>query len=358
MIKQTNSCVLQAAAMTLLAAAVTASLRPAPAEQAAETPPEQPVKAQILGDAKSVVAGEALTVGVLFEIAEGWHIYWKNPGEAGLATEIEFDLPEGFTAGPIRWPAPETFEQPGEITGYGYAGEVMLTSTITPPDELEAGAEVTITAEASWLACEEKCVPGEQELTLKLAVAEQAKVDNQELFEKWRSKMAPPAPAFALADQDGSEVSLADFAGKVVVLEWINPDCPFVRRHHVKRKTMVELAGKYAEKGVVWLAANSTHYMDRQASKKWHSAWELPYPILVDTDGEVGRAYAAKTTPHMFVIDQAGGIVYQGAIDSDPSGKDPSCVNYVDAALEELLAGKPVGRPRTRPYGCSVKYAK
>ena len=104
------------------------------------------------------------------------------------------------------------------------------------------------------------------------------------------------APAFSLQDQDGKTVQLADFAGKVVVLEWINPDCPFVKRH-AEAGTMRDLATRYAGKGVVWLGVNSTHSMDAAGSAAYRKGSSLPYPILVDRSGEVGHAYGAKTTP-------------------------------------------------------------
>jgi len=324
----------------------------------AEAPGEELVTARMLADVKSVAPGRPFAVGVMLEVKEGWHVYWKNPGDAGMATSVKLSLPQGFSAGPLRWPKPETFKQPGDITGYGYTGKVMLISTITPPKDLAVGSKVAISAEATWLACKDMCVPGEKRLVLELGVADPAEENNMELFSTWKERMAPMAHDFTLTDQDGNEVHLADLRGKVVVLEWINPDCPFVRRHHLERKTMVDLAQKYADKGVVWLAVNSTHYMDRQANKKWHTDWKLPYPILVDADGKVGRAYGAKSTPHMFVIDKSGQTVYQGAIDSDPSGREASPANYVDEALGELLAGRPVSNPETKSYGCSVKYAQ
>jgi peroxiredoxin len=167
------------------------------------------------------------------------------------------------------------------------------------------------------------------------------------------------APQFALHDQDGKKVSLSDYAGKTVVLEWFNPDCPFVRYHYrPETRTMARLAGKYRDKGVVWLAINSTHYFDREKNKAFHAKHKLPYAVLDDHAGDVGRAYGAKTTPHMFVVDAKGRIVYRGAIDDNPLGKKPTTRNHVDAALAELVAGKKVSRPETRPYGCSVKYAK
>ena len=165
---------------------------------------------------------------------------------------------------------------------------------------------------------------------------------------------ASPAPAFSLEDQDGKAVNLADLKGKIVVLEWTNPDCPFVQRHYqADTMTMTKLASKYKDSGVVWLAINSTNYMGRDKYKAWIKEHNLPYTILDDHTGAVGKTYGAKTTPHMFVIDKVGSIAYQGAIDDQASK-----VNYVAQALEELLAGKAVSIPQTKPYGCSVKYGK
>jgi peroxiredoxin len=173
---------------------------------------------------------------------------------------------------------------------------------------------------------------------------------------------APPAaavgaaaPAFTLVDQTGRSVSLGDYAGKVVVLEWVNPDCPSVQRH-AKARTMAALAEKYGG-DVAWLAVNSTNYMDAEDNRKWAEKNGLSYPILDDQDGRVARAFGARTTPHMYVIDREGRLAYQGAIDDDPSGDKPAKVNYVDRALGELVAGKAVSAPQTKPYGCSVKYS-
>lgn len=165
------------------------------------------------------------------------------------------------------------------------------------------------------------------------------------------------APSFTLKDEAGNEVSLADFKGKVVVLEWLNPDCPFVVRHY-KAGTMKNLATSYGAKGVVWLTINSTNYMDAEANAKFKAANQLPYPILVDQDGAVGHLYDAKTTPHMYIIDGAGKLVYVGAIDDDPRGGSEKPANYVAAALDEVLAGSAVTTAETTPYGCSVKYKK
>lgn len=164
------------------------------------------------------------------------------------------------------------------------------------------------------------------------------------------------APAFTLEDHNGNTVKLSDYAGKIVVLEWTNPDCPYVQRHY-KAKTMITLAEKYKTKGVVWLAINSTHYMNRDANNQWASQQGVSYPILVDQTGQVGKLYAAKTTPHMFIIDKSGKLVYEGGIDDNPRGSNTTVVNYVEKALDELLAGKPVSVPQSKPYGCSMKYA-
>ena len=166
------------------------------------------------------------------------------------------------------------------------------------------------------------------------------------------------APAFTLSDTAGNQVSLSDYSGKVVVLEWLNPDCPFVKRHY-KAGTMKNLATKYGAQGVVWLTINSTKYMDVAANAKFRATSDLPYPVLVDQSGEVGHLYGAMTTPHMYVIDGGGNLVYIGAIDDDPRGnKGGQATNYVSVALDEVLAGNPVTTAETKPYGCSVKYKK
>jgi peroxiredoxin len=165
------------------------------------------------------------------------------------------------------------------------------------------------------------------------------------------------APDFTLPDLEGAQVTLSKIEG-VRVLEWVNPDCPFVQRHYTAG-TMKKLASDYGAKGVTWLTINSTNYMTAEANQKFAQAHGLTQTILLDPSGAVGHLYGAATTPHMFVIDAGGKIVYAGAIDSDPRGTaGAGATNYVAAALDELLAGKPVTTPETTPYGCSVKYAK
>ncbi len=168
------------------------------------------------------------------------------------------------------------------------------------------------------------------------------------------------APGFTLKDLQGNEHSLADYAGKVVVLEWINPNCPFSERH-AKEETMTALADRNAD--VVWLAVNSTNGEHKDfLTPDEHTAFNrkhgIDYPVLYDTTGEVGHAYDAKTTPHMYIVDEEGTLIYEGAIDDDPLGrqKPDERTNYVDVGFTAHAAGGPVEPATTKPYGCSVKY--
>ncbi|MDH3583449.1 MAG: redoxin domain-containing protein [Phycisphaerae bacterium] len=172
-----------------------------------------------------------------------------------------------------------------------------------------------------------------------------------------KSAIGAAAPAFELKDQNGATVTLAQFKGKTVVLEWANDGCPVWRGHHRPRKTtMVDLQARYAEKGVIWLAIDSTASHDAKRLKATAERFQIAYPILDDHAGHVGRAYGARTTPHMFIIDPSGKLAYDGAIDNRGQGDEP--INYVDRALTEILAAKPVSTPKTKPYGCGVKYGK
>ena len=167
-------------------------------------------------------------------------------------------------------------------------------------------------------------------------------------------KKAEPkkAPAFTLEDINGKKVSLSDFAGKIVVLEWGKPQCPPWLRLH-KAGVFKALAEKYKDKGVVWLQINSNVKSDREQNRKFAEDEKLTFPYLDDHTQEVAKAYGAKRTPHCFVIDKTGVIVYDGAIDDDPQGKKEAAarINYVDQALSELLAGKPISVAQTAPYG-------
>jgi peroxiredoxin len=174
-----------------------------------------------------------------------------------------------------------------------------------------------------------------------------------------------PAPNFTLTGADNKPHSLSDYKGKYVVLEWTNPNCPFVHKFY-DSGTMQALQKQWTDKGVAWLRVNSSApghdgYQDAAAL----AAYEKDNHVnatesLMDPDGQVGHLYGARTTPHMFVIDSKGTLIYAGGIDNRPS-PDPDSIagatNYVSQALDEAMAGKPVATPTARPYGCSVKYA-
>jgi peroxiredoxin len=177
-------------------------------------------------------------------------------------------------------------------------------------------------------------------------------------------RIGSPAPAFTLTDTRGKQHNLAEFKGKYVVLEWVNLGCPFVKKHY-ESGNMQATQKKAVEKGVVWLSVCS--------SAKWKQGnmsaadWNeeiierklASTAVLIDESGEVGRAYGAKTTPHMYIVNPDGVLIYKGAIDDQPTtNKDsiPGARNYVLAALDESMAGKPVSTASTQSYGCSVKY--
>lgn len=169
------------------------------------------------------------------------------------------------------------------------------------------------------------------------------------------AEVGKPAPTFTLKDEAGKEHSLAQYQGKIVVLEWTNPGCPFVQRHY-NAKTMQNTLNGLDPKKVVWLAVDSTSSNTADKSASWRKEQGFTYSVLQDPDGKVGKAYAAKTTPHMYVIDEKGVVRYAGAIDDDPRGKNATPVNHVKTAVDALLSGKPVPASTTEPYGCSVKY--
>jgi peroxiredoxin len=175
------------------------------------------------------------------------------------------------------------------------------------------------------------------------------------------ARVGDVAPAFELKDTDGKTVKLADYKGKVVVLDWFNPKCPVCAGHY-DAGTIQNLAKKYADKDVVFLAINSGGQgkqghgteLNAEAKKNWH----ISFPVLLDESGTVGHTYGAKTTPHCYVIDKAGTLVYAGAIDdgAENHGGKIGKVNYVAKAVDAVLAGETVSPAETKPYGCGVKY--
>jgi len=172
-----------------------------------------------------------------------------------------------------------------------------------------------------------------------------------------------PAPAFSGVDAGGKPVSLVQYKGKYVVLEWVNPECPFVKKHYDSGN--MPATQKYAlDKGVVWLAVNTSADGDRAGKSAAIADWgkakkAMPTATIMDTGGAIGRAYGARTTPHMYLIDPSGKLVYAGAIDSKPTANPADikgATNYMTQAIDEALAGKTLSQAVTKPYGCSVKY--
>ncbi len=182
-------------------------------------------------------------------------------------------------------------------------------------------------------------------------------VDQKELVGK-------KAPDFTLVDVEGKEHNLKAYTeeGKVVVLEWFNPKCPYVVKHYERFTTMNDLAKKYKDRGVVWLAVNSATEGDSTGGVEVNQAareeWKINHPVLLDTDGKVGRSYGATNTPNMYVISAEGIVQYAGAIDSDSSARNEGETNYVAQALDAVLAGETVETAYAKPYGCSVKYGR
>ena len=172
------------------------------------------------------------------------------------------------------------------------------------------------------------------------------------------------APDIALESTAGKAVKLSDFKGKYVVLEWTNPGCPFVRKHY-ESGNLPDTQKAALAQGAVWLAVNSTDmgstdYLEPKKLAAWIADHKgAPTATLMDEDGIVGKAYGARTTPHMYIIDPQGTLVYAGGIDSIPSARKEDiakATNYVKTALADIAANKPIAQASTKPYGCSVKY--
>jgi peroxiredoxin len=177
-------------------------------------------------------------------------------------------------------------------------------------------------------------------------------------------RVGEPAPDFTGVDTQGKPHRLADYRGKTVVLEWTNHDCPYVRKHY-GAGNMQEQQREAAAQGVIWLSVISSapgqqgYVSPAEADELTRSRQAVPHAVLLDPEGRIGQAYGAKTTPHLYIIDEAGKLVYMGGIDSvataDPADI-PKATQYVRVALKERAAGQPISAPVTRPYGCSVKY--
>lgn len=177
-------------------------------------------------------------------------------------------------------------------------------------------------------------------------------------------RIGAPAPAFTAFDSNGRPIALSEYAGKTVVLEWTNDECPYVRKHYDGRNMQV-LQKKWTDRSVVWLSIISSapgeqgFVAPEKANGLTVERGASPTAVLLDPKGEVGRLYRAQVTPHMYVIAPDGRLAYMGGIDDKPSSRPDSlrgAMNYVDAALSEIAAGKPVSTTTARPYGCTVKF--
>jgi len=177
-------------------------------------------------------------------------------------------------------------------------------------------------------------------------------------------KVGEKVTNFKLTDTNKVEHELQKYLDddKIVVLEWFNPDCPFVKKHHIRFNTMVELEKEFRDQGVVWLAINSGakgkqgHGVARNT--KARADYEIQYPVLLDESGEIGRMLGAKTTPDMRIITPDGILAYAGAIDDNPMPRGEAKTNFVRQALRQIIAGETVSKDQTRPYGCAVKYSR
>lgn len=178
-------------------------------------------------------------------------------------------------------------------------------------------------------------------------------------------EVGQPAPDFEVVDSNGQVHSLSDFAGQKVILEWTNHDCPFVVKHYSAENMQNQQRMARNEHDAVWLSVISSkpgaqgHVSPEQANQLTSDRSAAPTAILLDESGDMGRAYSAQVTPHMYIIDEQGTLVYMGGIDSNPSANPddiPDATQYVVAALGNLAAGEPVAEPVTRPYGCTIKY--
>jgi peroxiredoxin len=180
-----------------------------------------------------------------------------------------------------------------------------------------------------------------------------------------KPEIGKPAPDFTGVDTKGQQVALSSLRGKTVVLEWTNHDCPYVRKHY-GAGNMQKLQTEAASQGVVWLSVISSakdaegHVSPAEADQLTASRHAAPAHVLLDEKGSIGRKYEARTTPHMFVIDAEGKLVYMGGIDDRPTADKADIAkarNYVREALDAVRKGEPVRTPVSRPYGCSIKYA-
>jgi thiol:disulfide interchange protein DsbD len=244
------------------------------------------VKARLIADVSSMKAGEPFTVAVVLAMQPGWHIYWKNPGDAGLATKLQFNAPAGFKVEPADYPLPVKFDQAGDIKAYGYTGTVVFLARVTPPKKLVAGTAATLAVDGSWLCCSDVCVPGGAKLTLTLPVAEHAVADetNKELFAQAQAAIpaeAPPektatvsaAAAPALTDKPAPLALRIDWKQDVTSVEVFPPasselDLADLKVDDHKRQTAVSMNGRLLAGQT--LKTNRLQFLITYVDGTWH----------------------------------------------------------------------------------------
>ena len=181
------------------------------------------VQAVVYADTSSVGPGKPFWIGVKFTIEPGWHIYWQNPGDSGLATQLKLTLPDGFTAGEVRFPIPQRLVQAGDVVNYGYENEVMLLVQITPPKELATGRMIKLSGRATWLVCKEDCMPGSADLSLQLPAGDAMETANADLFSRW-TQLLPQKADSNMIDSNTVSTKLVDGSGsETISVKWKNP---------------------------------------------------------------------------------------------------------------------------------------
>lgn len=188
-----------------------------------------PVKAELFTDSSAIASSRPFRIGVLFRMDPEWHIYWKNPGDAGLPTDFAVRLPEGFKVGPLQWPVPQRFGQPGGLVGYGYAESVMLIAEVTPPAGLTPGEDIPIFVDASWLGCRDICLIGKAELSAKVVAAAKPVAANDMLFAEWKTRIPQTTAVMMekgiLTGLDTATLRTAEGSNVIfnIMLSWANP---------------------------------------------------------------------------------------------------------------------------------------
>ena len=190
-----------------------ASLAPLVAAQ----PDDHPAKVELLANVASIKPGEPFIVGIRFTMQPHWHVYWLNPGDSGMPPQVKWKLPEGFTVSELQFPVPKKFEQPGDMVGYGYEDEVLLTATVTPPKELKQGTAVPIAADVSWMVCQEMCLLGDATLSLEIPTSGASSPANEQLFKTWADRL-PTTPGRAGARVSSTGEKRGD--EMYFVIEW------------------------------------------------------------------------------------------------------------------------------------------